>query len=553
MAYPSIQQYQETLQYPAQAFTDPVLARGKIAVSGLGTPRVLCGGFALTYAVESGGKKYAVRCFHKEAKNLERRYDAISKKLRALASSYFLEFEYQRAGVRIGTGTFPVVKMVWATGQTLGEFVETNHGNPTKVKNLLDSLSKLSIFLEQAGIAHGDVQDLNIMVSDDGCRVQLIDYDGMYVPELVAMGSSELGQRDYQHPLRDDKKYDSSLDRFSFIALNLALRALCEKPSIWNSSQSGSGVTVFRANDFADPGRSAVLSEVLNIPELRRDAQNFASVCTSNFSGIPTLSQFLTGMNIPQATVQVHTRPAQSTAETLSYISSYPVLEATNFAAFERHIGQMVELVGKIIEVKVAYTQGGKPYVFINFGHWRGRTVKINLWNEALAKAGEKPSELWVGRWVTIRGLVEPIYANKKFNYEHISITADVVSQVSQITEIEARYRLVPPSTRPNRVASVLPDNAATLEKLRGNTPTNTTQSTRPSPAQISSSSQNKAVLAQMQSRHQGGVPTSPASVVHVGHSPQRAAPTAQRQYTPTPTPTPKSTGLWGWVTEFFK
>lgn len=551
MAYPSIQQYQETLQYPAQAFSDPVLARGKIAVSGLGTPRVLCGGFALTYAVESGGKKYAVRCFHKEAKNLERRYDAISKKLRALASSYFLEFEYQRDGVRIGKSTFPVVKMAWATGQTLGEFVETHHGNPTKVKNLLDALSKLSTFLEQAGIAHGDVQDLNLIVSDEGRRVQLIDYDGMYVPELVAMGSSELGQRDYQHPLRDDKKYDSSLDRFSFIALNLALRALCEKPAIWNSSQSGSGVTVFRANDYADPSRSVVLSEVLNIPGLRRDAQNFASVCASNFNSVPTLSQFLAGMNVPQATVQVHTRPAQTTAESLGYISSYPVLEATNYAAFERQIGQMVELVGRIIEVKSASTYGGKPYIFINFAHWRGRTVKINLWNEALSKTGEKPSEQWVGRWVTIRGLVEPVYANKKFNYEHISITADAVSQVSQITEAEARYRLVPPTSRPNRNTSVMPDNATTLEKLRGNTVTSTTQPVRLAPTQPPPPSQNKAVLAQMQSRPQGGKTASPPSVVHVTRSRPSATHSTQRQYTPPPTP--KSKGLWGWVAEFFK
>lgn len=551
MAYPSIQQYQETLQYPAQAFSDTVLARGKIAVSGLGTPRVLCGGFALTYAVESGGKKYAVRCFHKEAKNLERRYDAISRKLRALSSAYFLEFEYQRDGVRVEKGTFPVVKMAWATGQTLGEFIEAHHRNPTKVKSLLDALGNLSTFLEQAGIAHGDIQDLNIIVSDEGRRVQLIDYDGMYVPELAAMGSSELGQRDYQHPLRDDKKYNSSLDRFSFIALNLALRALCEKPAIWNSSQSGSGVTVFRANDYADPSRSTVLSEVLSIPGLRRDAQNFASVCTSDFSSVPTLSQFLAGMNIPQTSVQVHTRPTQTTAQTLGYISSYPVLEATNYAAFEHQIGQMVELVGKIFEVKVASTHGGKPYIFINFAHWRGRTVKINLWNEALSKAGEKPSAQWVGCWVTIRGLVEPVYANKKFNYEHISITADAVSQISQITEVEARYRLTPPSSRPNRITPVLSDNSATLEKLRGDTRTSSPQPTRPSPAQHSSSSQNKAVLAQMQNRHQGGVPASGPNSTPVRHSQPTPSPSTQRQYIPSPAP--KSKGLWGWVAELFK
>ena len=80
MAYPSIEQYQEALQHPATAFIDSLLAKGKIRSSGLGTPLVASGGFALTYGVEVAAKKYAVRCFHREAKGLENRYAAISKK-----------------------------------------------------------------------------------------------------------------------------------------------------------------------------------------------------------------------------------------------------------------------------------------------------------------------------------------------------------------------------------------------------------------------------------------------------------------------------------------
>ena len=90
MAYPSIQQYQEVLQHPATAFSDTALARGKIRSSGLGTPIVVSGGFALTYAVEASGTKYAVRCFHREAKGLERRYGAISTKLKALGAGGLL-------------------------------------------------------------------------------------------------------------------------------------------------------------------------------------------------------------------------------------------------------------------------------------------------------------------------------------------------------------------------------------------------------------------------------------------------------------------------------
>lgn len=551
MAYPSIQQYQEALQHPRTAFTDPVLAGGNIAVSGLGMPRVLSGGFALTYAVEAGGRKYAVRCFHREAKGLERRYEAISKKLKALSSSYFLDFEYQPKGVRIGGATFPVVKMAWANGETLGEFIEAHHGSATKVKNLLNSLGQLASFLEQAGIAHGDIQDLNIMVADEGKRLQLIDYDGMYVPELASVGGSELGHRDYQHPGRDEKKYDPALDRFSFIALNLALRGLCEKPSLWRTSQSGAGVIVFRANDYADPGASAVLAELASLPALARDAKNFAAICAAGFTAIPTLAQFVAGTNIPAATVQ--TKPRSPTATTLApagYISAYPVLGATDYAAFERHIGQMVELVGKVVEVKVDHTRrGGKPYVFINFGHWRGNTVKINLWSEALSKGGERPNENWVGRWLTIRGLVEPVYSNRKFNYNHISITADAVSQISQLTEAEAKYRLTAPRTPPARPATAS-NNLAALNQLRGSSPaapaTANAGGTRPpQPAP----SRNQALLQQMQAPSAARSPAPRPSGYGSPRGPA-PAPTPYRQHSPTQQ---QPTGFWGWLASLFK
>jgi hypothetical protein len=551
MAYPSIQQYQEALQHPRTAFTDPVLAGGNIAVSGLGMPRVLSGGFALTYAVEAGGRKYAVRCFHREAKGLERRYEAISKKLKALSSSYFLDFEYQPKGVRIGGATFPVVKMAWANGETLGEFIEAHHGNATKVKNLLSSLGQLASFLEQAGIAHGDIQDLNIMVADEGKRLQIIDYDGMYVPELASVGGSELGHRDYQHPGRDEKKYDPALDRFSFIALNLALRGLCEKPSLWRTSQSGAGVIVFRANDYADPGVSAVLAELASLPALARDAKNFAAICAAGFAAIPTLAQFVASTNIPATTVQVRatTTATTATAAPVGYISAYPVLNATDYAAFERHIGQMVELVGRVVEVRSAHTQRGKPYIFVNFGDWRGNIVKVNLWSEALAKPGERPSEAWVGRWVTIRGLVEPIYSNRKYNYHHISITADSVGQVSHLSEAEAKYRLTPVRAQAAR-RSPASNNSAALNQLRGSSPAAPTpgnaSSNRPSqPA----TSRNQALLQQMQ-----GQPAARSPAPRPGGygSPRGPAPSPSpyRQHAPTQQ---QPTGFWGWLASLFK
>ena len=473
MAYPTIEQYQEALQHPATAFTDPILAKGKIRASGLGTPLVASGGFALTYGLEVAQKKYAVRCFHREAKGLENRYSSISKKIRSLASDYFVEFEYQANGVKIGKATWPIVKMAWASGETLGEFVENNYRNKDKLINLIDSLNSLSKYLEANGIAHGDIQDGNLMVANDGKRVQLIDYDGMYVPELSNLGSAELGHRDYQHPKRDNTVYDAHLDRFSFISINLALRALIEKQDVWRTSQSGAGVIVFKANDFAAPYSSKILSEIKNIPALKKAAENFSSICLASYSQIPVLTDFISGANIPKvAPPPPQASTTSSASSPVNYISQYPVINATDYYAFQKNVGQMVELVGQIQNVKAGNNKYGKPYIFINFTDWRHNGVKINIWNNAIENGGIIPNESWIGKWVTIKGLVEPPFVSPKVNAAHIAITANALSQITKLTAEEAKYRLGE-SKSSQAPTNVTGSNADLLKNLMGGkTPT---------------------------------------------------------------------------------
>ncbi len=463
MAYPSIEQYQRALQNPQYVFADAQLKSGKIRSSGLGLPLVASGGFALTYALESGGRKFAVRCFHREAPGIERRYAAISTKVKGLSSKYFVDFDFQPRGAQIDKGYYPLVKMAWAEGETLGEFVETYFQDKAKLTNLIASLTELSKYLESVGIAHGDIQEGNLMVADGGRKVQLIDYDGMYVPEVAALGGSELGHRDYQHPKRSMANFGPRIDRFSFISLNLALRAICLRPSLWNVSQSGAGVILFRANDFAAPGQSMVFQEIAKLPGLERDAKSVMAICAAEFAAIPSLADFFNGLNIPTLVIR---EIAVGVVQRAGYISQYPVLNAAAYDAFIANIGAMVELVGKVIEVKVDRTRHGRPYVFINFAHWKGKAVKIALWSTALKGVKDLPSEEWVGQWVTIRGLVEPVYSNKKLGYDHITITAPLVSHISKLTEQEARYRLTPGSSQQMRGQS-LSSNAAALAALK--------------------------------------------------------------------------------------
>lgn len=508
MAYPTLEQYQEALQHPATALSDPILGAGTIPSTGLGLPLVISGGFALTYKVKTQSRQFAVRCFHKEAKGLERRYEAISRRLAALRSPYFLDFVYQPQGVRILGKAYPLIRMEWAAGETLGEFLECNYRDGTKLGALRASLRTLALYLETNGIAHGDIQSGNLMVSPDGKRVQLIDYDGMYVPEAAQLGASELGHRNFQHPLRTSQHFDTKLDRFSFIQLDLALRALEGDAGLWTRTQSEADAVVFRANDYLEPSLSSAFDEVARVPGLERDARNFAAICKGGYTEVPTLNDYLAARNVPQQIVIIRKGGNESPNSRAAYIGPYPVLDAASFELFVRHIGQTVELIGRVVEVSQGRTKrGGKPYVFVNFGDWRGQNVRLSIWSEALAKLVERPDASWVGRWVSVKGMVDPIYANRRLKYESTGITISTAHQIQSITEAEAKYRMGVRQKGGDRLQSntgrdVPSANSATLAKILGTNPVHAPQP--PVGAKVSASSPNQQLLDQMRASATG-------------------------------------------------
>lgn len=528
MSYPTLEQYNEAFQHPQLALTDPELKQGTIATTGLGLPLALCGGFALTYTIKSGAKKHAVRCFHKQSNALEKRYISISSRLKSLRSSYFVDFEFQPQGVRVVGKSFPIVKMAWASGTTLGEFLEQNYRNPSNLQNLRASLRSLARYLEGQGMAHGDVQPGNVMVADAGKKIQLIDYDGIFVEELRALGSSELGHRNFQHPKRASNSWDGSLDRFSFICLDIAIRALESEPELWLRTHSDGDSILFKANDFADPSQSSTICHLAGRQEFAEDAKNFAAICNSAFEKIPTLEDFLTKRNIPKVSITIG-KPSE--AITAQYLSAFPVLDATNYSICLGLVGDKVELIGKIVEVKQDKTRHGKPYVFINFGPWQGHIVKISIWSEGLAALAMPPSASWVGKWVSVTGLMEPPYVSRKYKYSHLSISITQGSQLHLISEKEAKFRLAGTSTR--SAGSVgRTSNREVLEGLKtGSSSVRTVSSqTTSSSSRISSgapSTTNQAVLQRMRSSQPVPPPATTSQKASSHQSTSRSQPPA--------------------------
>lgn len=498
MSYPTLEQYNEAFQHPELALTDPELKKGSIATTGLGLPLALCGGFALTYTLKSGAKKHAVRCFHKQSNALEKRYILISNRLRSLKSDYFVEFEFQPEGVRIAGKNFPIVKMEWASGTTLGEFLEKNYKSPNSLNALLASLRALSRYLQSQGIAHGDIQPGNVMVADSGKKIQLIDYDGMFVDDLKSLGSAELGHRNFQHPKRVTKSWDASLDRFSFITLDISLRALVAHPDLWAKTHSDGDSILFKANDFADPSNASIFSELSGHQGFANEIKNFAAICRSDFGKIPTLDDFIAQKNIPQVSIAISVKAESAPTQ---YLSAFPVLDATNYSACLGFVGDKVELIGKIVEVKRDNTRHGKPYIFVNFAPWQGDIVKVSIWSEGLATLSSPPTESWVGKWITVVGLMEPPYVSRRYKYSHLSISIIQGNQFHVISEKEAKFRLAGTSTRSNLFNS-RSVNKDILDGIKGKNTSNVQQSRVSNSAGRSlssiSQSSNQALLQEM-------------------------------------------------------
>lgn len=544
MTYPQSTEYHSAVQSPELCFIDPELRSGTVRSTPLGLPHALSGGFALTYTVQSGTKKFAVRCFHREVPDLQRRYEIISKRLRALNNKFFVDFDYENHGIKVNNLKFPIVKMRWVEGTTLGDYTAKNASDKSKITALRNQFRELNDFLIKENIAHGDLQDLNVVVSND--RLVLIDYDGMYVDGLPVGSGNEIGHKDFQHPLRSSKEFGPKMDRFSLILLDLALSALIERPSLISKYRSGGEAILFKANDFKDPDNSPLFAELSQIAALSASAANFRAICQAPVDATPSLRDFLAGNGIPVVARSNATQPVSRPA-VVGYISSYTVLDASSYVAVAAQVGQKVELVGKIIDVKHGVGKRGRgkgrPYVFINFGNWQQDCVKLTIWSEALDNFTTSPSTSLIGKWVSVIGLIDPPYEGAHYGklYRNIGITIDRESQIERISESEAKYRLTTPKVT-RSTTSGTSNNRGLLNGLSGrkNSPS-AAPGHQPAPPMPSAPvvTSNKAILAGLQAQTKG---TTPAPTV----SPRQTAPSkVAPKPASSPTPQSKSSNAW--------
>ena len=257
MAWPNIRDFSNALLNPDVCFNDPELSDGQVERHPIKrTPVVWPGSFASVYKITADdGQNFAVRCFTREVRDHQSRYNRLSQYLQTADPPGFVEFDYQPKGIRVGADWYPIVKMEWVNGQTLDKFVENNLPNPSALKRISDQWREIAGELQRLPAAHNDLQHGNIIIQPDK-SIRLVDYDGIFLPQFQGNGSPEIGHSNFQHPQRSPSDYAAHIDNFPALVIYLSLLAVAANPGLWQHYNDDN--LIFTKNDFAQPQNSSL-------------------------------------------------------------------------------------------------------------------------------------------------------------------------------------------------------------------------------------------------------------------------------------------------------
>ena len=289
MQWPSRAEYTEAVRdYPHVSLQDPKLRGGK---SRRGKDNLVIsdtGAFSIVFPidiVDIVSRTFALRCWVKDVGDAKNRYEKISAYLKQKDLSCFVDFEYVPEGILVNGTKYPITRMEWVEGVSLREFIEQNLQTPTSFKTVATKFQKMVAVLHTHQIAHGDLQDGNILLKKNGSTVEikLIDYDSLFVPSLQGQPEHILGLPEYQHPRRIavSEQANEKVDYFSELVIYLSFLSLAEKPELWNQfrDETERGL-LFSKKDFENPDDSDVFQELEKLsPDVRQLAATLKDFC----------------------------------------------------------------------------------------------------------------------------------------------------------------------------------------------------------------------------------------------------------------------------------
>ena len=323
--WPSAVQFSEAVQNPKTCFSDPELRSGSIAVDKLGMPFAASGQFAVVFKLKVANRTHAIRCFTRDLGDRAARYQAIDSHLASCTgdnrsvSRYLAGFEYDRDGIAVGGRRYPILIMDWIEGCTLDIYVEQVIGNTETLLNVASEWLRLIKALKDTRIAHGDLQHGNVIVALDS-QLKLVDFDGMFVPNMAGFKACELGHVNYQHPNRVTRDFDLGLDNFSALVIYVSLLIAAHQPHLWRRFHDEG--LMFKRSDFENPASSGLFKSLnRSDAEFSRFARILMDSCRAPIGSVPSLVDlvtveakphlpaWMTGTSVPSPTVKTREAP----------------------------------------------------------------------------------------------------------------------------------------------------------------------------------------------------------------------------------------------------
>lgn len=266
MNYPLLSEYIEAIKAAEDNFDE--LSYLRPVMNDDNMPVMSAGGFSVVFKMkcERDGKYYAVKCFTKDQKGRSDSYRLIADELEFVSSNYLTPIKYLEKELFVDTNQtseteFPILLMDWVDGIPMDKYIQKNINNQFALEMLAFRFSKLATWLLVQPFAHGDLKPDNILVKGDGSIV-LVDYDGMYVPNMKGQKARELGSPNYRHPKRTVDDFDRHIDDFALATICLSLKAIAIKPDLFNNSIGECGL-LLNESDYRDIKASKKLQELL--------------------------------------------------------------------------------------------------------------------------------------------------------------------------------------------------------------------------------------------------------------------------------------------------
>ncbi|MBO5988977.1 MAG: leucine-rich repeat protein [Paludibacteraceae bacterium] len=265
MNYPLVTEYIESIRFSTENLDkwkslEPVLdSSGSVVMSN--------GGFAVVFKMRDrdSGRFYALKCFLRDQPGRAEDYAMIASELEYASSPFLLKFEYLDRELFVDAkgcdeNEFPVLLMDWVDGEPLDVYVRRHYRDSYKMDMLAYQFSRLSMWLMSQNFAHGDLKPDNVMVRADGSLV-LIDYDGMFVPQMEGSKAREIGTPHFRHPNRTDSEFNEHIDDFSIISILLSLKLIAADPELMDKYGEADRL-LFSEADYRNMSGSKLVEEV---------------------------------------------------------------------------------------------------------------------------------------------------------------------------------------------------------------------------------------------------------------------------------------------------